>query len=617
MTNGETVGYSFWHKSTGTTGAMPETVDLIIGGDLIDTHTATADWEQITGTTTYTGPSGAVGFQFVGTSPAVGSGLELEGNLIDNVELTLVPYIQFAAASGSGPESTSATSISVQISGTVPAGGLTVPIVVSGGSATSSTDYVLTSPLVIPAGVYANATFPIPLAVTNDSLVESSETIDLSFGPLGGAAVVASPVCGIAIPTATYTITDDDVAPTIDAVDDAPPAVSGAAGGTTPSVLGNDTLNGAPFAPAAVTLTPGTILAPPAAGSITMSPATGVITVAAGTTPGTYLFPYEICENPLPSTNCDPATATVVVSGPTTPVLEDDISSANVPGTPVTIAVLSNDQLVSGLFDPLSITILGAGGAGLPLVVPGQGTWTVDLGNGTITFTPEPGFVGNPTPIQYTVTTSLGIVLAPASVIVTYENSPAFFCADIIGKVFDDINQDGRQDAGEAGLPGVRLATVNGELVTTDEYGRYSIPCAALPSDIGSTFLLKLDPRTLPTGYRVTTENPRTIRLTPGMMRRMNFGATLSDVVQVDLTSAAFDTQTGAMTDDLERGLGALVGEIAKTPSTLRLTYFLAPGEDADQAGERLDLLEDHLRKLWRGRGAYKLSLEKTVVEKN
>jgi large repetitive protein len=341
----------------------------------------------------------------------------------------------------------------------------------------------------------------------------------------------------------------------------------------------------------------------------------GDVVVPDGATPGTYEITYEICEVANP-TNCDTATVTIIVAEPEA-LLEDDISEANVPGTPVTITILGNDQLVSGQFDPRSITILGTSGPGQPLVVPGQGTWTVDLDNGTITFTPEDGFIGNPTPIQYVITDSTGRVLEPASVIVTYEVTPAFICADIIGKVFDDINQDGRQDDGEAGLAGVRLATLNGVLVTTDEYGRYSIPCAAVPRDIGSTFLLKLDPRTLPTGYRVTTENPRTIRLTPGMMRRMNFGATLSDVVQVDLTAEAFDAQTGDMTDDLDRGLKALVGEIANTPSTLRLTYFLAPGEDADQAGDRLDTIEDRLRALWRGRGGYKLSLEKTVVEKN
>ena len=43
---------------------------------------------------------------------------------------------------------------------------------------------------------------------------------------------------------------------------------------------------------------------------------------------------------------------------------------------------------------------------GLPvasLVVPGEGTWDVDPVTGAITFTPEPGFLGDPTPIGYSV----------------------------------------------------------------------------------------------------------------------------------------------------------------------------------------------------------------------
>ena len=47
--------------------------------------------------------------------------------------------------------------------------------------------------------------------------------------------------------------------------------------------------------------------------------------------------------------------------------------------------------------------------------------------------------------------------------------------------MFDDRNGDGDQGADEPGLPGVRLATVNGLLVTTDADGRYHIACAAVP----------------------------------------------------------------------------------------------------------------------------------------
>ena len=87
---------------------------------------------------------------------------------------------------------------------------------------------------------------------------------------------------------------------------------------------------------------------------------------------------------------------------------------------------------------------------------------------------------------------------------------PTFDCADIIGKVFDDKNADGYQDEGEPGIANVRLATVRGLIITTDAQGRFHIPCPEIPNENrGSNFILKLDDRTLPSGYRLTTaESP-------------------------------------------------------------------------------------------------------------
>ena len=80
----------------------------------------------------------------------------------------------------------------------------------------------------------------------------------------------------------------------------------------------------------------------------------------------------------------------------------------------------------------------------------------------------------------------------------------------------------------EAGIPGVRLATVEGLLVETDEYGRYHL------ADIdggrwerGRNFILKADPSTLPEGTEFTTENPRVLRITQGLMSKINFGVKL------------------------------------------------------------------------------------------
>ncbi len=219
-----------------------------------------------------------------------------------------------------------------------------------------------------------------------------------------------------------------------------------------------------------------------------------------------------------------------------------------------------------------------------------------------------------------------------------------FDCADVIGKVFDDVNRNGVQDPfdpraeitnqdifldkygklappepeelhGEPGIPGVRIATVNGLLITTDEYGRFHVPCAALPADIGSNFTLKLDPRTLPVGYALTTENPRTLRLTPGKVAKMNFGVALTEMVDIGLTAQAFAPGTAEPVQALVEGVQTLIGRIANTPSTLRLTYLLAAGEDRAGALLRLRATEDLIRRMWRGVGTYDLQIDKSVDE--
>ena len=88
-------------------------------------------------------------------------------------------------------------------------------------------------------------------------------------------------------------------------------------------------------------------------------------------------------------------------------------------GSAVTIDVLAND----GAVDPTTVQLVDPE-TGDPvegdLVIPGEGTGSVDPTTGAITFTPEPGFEGDPTPVDYVVTTVLGEVLS-ATATVTFE----------------------------------------------------------------------------------------------------------------------------------------------------------------------------------------------------
>ncbi len=105
------------------------------------------------------------------------------------------------------------------------------------------------------------------------------------------------------------------------------------------------------------------------------------------------------------------------------PVASDDTSAGNTPGSAVTVAVLSNDN--SGDTAVAStVKIDGTVNAGDPLVVSGQGTWSVNTTTGAITFTPTAGFKGNPTPIRYTVNDAQGNTSNLATVTVTYAQLP-------------------------------------------------------------------------------------------------------------------------------------------------------------------------------------------------
>ncbi len=192
-----------------------------------------------------------------------------------------------------------------------------------------------------------------------------------------------------------------------------------------------------------------------------------------------------------------------------------------------------------------------------------------------------------------------------------------FDCGDVIGKVFDDRNSNGYQDEGELGIAGVRLATVKGELITTDKNGQYHVPCAMLPDQkIGSNFILKLDSRTLPTGYRITTENPRVIRLTAGKIAKLNFGATIGRVVRLDLRGDAFDASSTRLKPEWESGLDGLIATLAQKNSILRLTYF--EGDDPRALSrQRAAAVKKMIEAKWKRQGAdYKLLIEVEFVKR-
>ncbi|MDE1467101.1 SdrD B-like domain-containing protein [Aurantiacibacter sp. D1-12] len=172
--------------------------------------------------------------------------------------------------------------------------------------------------------------------------------------------------------------------------------------------------------------------------------------------------------------------------------------------------------------------------------------------------------------------------------------STVFDCAELIGQVFEDYDGDGYQDDGEPGVPAMRLATVNGELITTDEHGRYHITCAAVPdARIGSNYVLRLDERTLPQGYALTTDNPRSIRLTRGKMSELNFGIAEADLVSLRVEPHAFAADGSLNADVVARMRAIASGD----PQALvvRATYQIAAGDSPEVIQSRLATISQTL----------------------
>ena len=161
------------------------------------------------------------------------------------------------------------------------------------------------------------------------------------------------------------------------------------------------------------------------------------------------------------------------------PVAIDDENLGNPPGSSVLVDLVGND--IGGDIDPTSVKLIIP--AGLPtgttlstdgktITVPGQGVWVVDT-NGQVRFTPEVGYYGDPTPIDYTVDDNNGNTSNIATITVTYVTT-----ASIVSRVWNDSDKDGNQDGNEDGIPNVVVELLDGGgnvigTTITDSNGQY------------------------------------------------------------------------------------------------------------------------------------------------
>lgn len=262
LINGEQVNWRFSHRGR-SSGTVRDVAEMKVGasGTIIrvgTTNTGAVDapvvsqgtanapvniagnasWVRYAGGFTYAGTTGVTNLGFEAISASGGAS---NGNLLDDIQIALAPFVEFTQQSSSTPESASNNRPTLRVNGTVLAA-FTVTVNITGGTASLPADY--TTPgnstaltVNVPAGNYdgtsaTGSLFPLPVTVVNDTTSEPNETIQFQIVPASGATpayqLFSSSTCGGSAQTTwTYTIVDDDARIVVTKDAAAPVAIGG------------------------------------------------------------------------------------------------------------------------------------------------------------------------------------------------------------------------------------------------------------------------------------------------------------------------------------------------------------------------------------------------------
>ena len=358
------------------------------------------------------------------------------------------------------------------------------------------------------------------------------QRFDYQVCDIADPAMCASATVTVVVDPNVLTLTDDAVT----AETSAPLVIN---------VLANDSARTAPLDPGSLQ-----IAVAPTHGSVACANGSCTYTPAANFA-GTDSFRYRVCDVSIPTPLCAEANVAVTVAGQQAvlrltkvagkrsaqigdlvryTVTIDNVGEVDANGATLLdtlppgftfvrggFAVIDadNDARTSGV-QPLRIDGIDVAAGGRATVVyylrVGAGTGTGVHTNRITAIDGENRTIGN-----------------TASAEVDISTDPLLDESLIVGSVFDDRNGNGIQDDGERGIPGVRIAAVEGLLMETDAFGRYHLVGIPGGEARGRNFILKVDPSTLPAGARFTTPNPLVRRITPGLPVRFDFGVRMPD----------------------------------------------------------------------------------------
>lgn len=196
-------------------------------------------------------------------------------------------------------------------------------------------------------------------------------------------------------------------------VDDDFTATPVSPGGSSGSVLGNDSINDQPITPSSVSvsltddggLTGATITAD------------GSITVPVGTRAGEYTLTYQVCQN-SDVTNCATAAVTIAVSPAALDIRDDDFTATPVAGTGGTAGnVLANDTSDGDAIDPTAVTVSVVTDGGLTgVTIAPDGTVTVPAGLRADTYSVDYRVCENLNPTNCSTATAT-ITVLPAELV--------------------------------------------------------------------------------------------------------------------------------------------------------------------------------------------------------